>query len=99
MSNGQQAGLVRSENSVITPLVVIRPILLEPFSVNQRLPSGPGAMPQGMADLVGTANSVIEPPVVIRAIRLPTDFGDPQVAVGAGRDPHRPAARAEVDTS
>ena len=51
---------------MITPLVVIRPILDAPFSVNQMLPSGPAAMPHGIADFVGTANSVITPPVVIR---------------------------------
>ena len=32
-------------NSVMTPAVVIRPILLPSYSVNQRLPSGPAAMP------------------------------------------------------
>ena len=98
MSKGQRPAMP-SENSEITPLVVIRPILLEPFSVNQRLPSGPRAMPQGMANLVGTANSVIEPPVVIRAIRSPDRLGDPEVAVRAGGDPHRPAAGAEAHRS
>ena len=62
-----------SEYSVITPAVVIRPILPEPSSVNHRLPSGPAVIPQGNADAVGTVNSVIEPPVVIRAIRSPDD--------------------------
>ena len=89
------AAVASSEYSVITPLVVIRPILPEPFSVNQRLPSGPAVIPQGKADAVGTANSVIDPPGVTRAIRSCRRLGDPEVAVGAGGDPHRPAARAQ----
>ena len=36
-----------------TPAVVIRPILLPPFSVNQRLPSGPAVMPVGSLLAVG----------------------------------------------
>ena len=32
-------------NSVTMPAVVIRPILLHRFSVNQRLPSGPAVIP------------------------------------------------------
>ncbi len=77
---------------MITPLVVIRPILPEPFSVNQRLPSGPAVIPQGRADAVGTANSVIDPPGVIRAIlsvpasvtqRLPSE----PVVIRVGRLP------------
>ncbi len=35
--------------SLIAPAVVIRPILLEPFSVNQSAPSGPAVMPAGPA--------------------------------------------------
>jgi hypothetical protein len=34
-------------NSVITPDVVMRPILFPDSSVNQILPSGPAAMPKG----------------------------------------------------
>src|SRR5512142_562116 len=57
-------------NSVITPAVVIRPILLPSASVNQRAPSGPAVMPAGALFGVGTANSVITPAVVIRPILL-----------------------------
>ena len=41
-------------NSVMTPPVVIRPILLPSCSVNQRAPSGPGVMPDRPAVVVGT---------------------------------------------
>ncbi len=57
-------------NSVTTPAVVIRPIFLPKYSVNQRLPSGPAAMYQGLLFAVGMANSVMTPAVVIRPIRL-----------------------------
>ena len=50
---------------------MIRPILLPPNSVNQRLPSGPAAMPAGSLLAVGTVNSVMTPAVVIRPILLP----------------------------
>src|SRR5512143_1309164 len=55
-------------NSVMTPAVVIRPILLPAASVNQRAPSGPAVIP-GICPGVGTANSVSTPAVVIRPIR------------------------------
>src|SRR5439155_12495369 len=45
--------------SVMTPPVVIRPILLAASSVNHRLPSGPEVMPCGMLATVGTGYSVI----------------------------------------
>ena len=48
-----------SENSVIEPAGVIRPILPEANSVNQTLPSGPAAIPTGWLAAVGTANSAI----------------------------------------
>jgi len=35
-------------NSVIVPLVVMRPIALAPRSLNQRLPSGPRVIVAGM---------------------------------------------------
>jgi hypothetical protein len=47
-------------NSVITPAVVIRPMLLA-FSVNQRLPSGPAAMLPDPLLGTGVANSVMTP--------------------------------------
>src|SRR5579862_7948151 len=64
-------GLLLAEggvNSVVTPAGVIRPILLLPNSVNQRLPSLPAVM------LTGTrfvTNSMIPPLTVILPIRLP----------------------------
>src|SRR5258706_403686 len=50
-------------NSVITPAVVMRPIL-SPSSVNHSAPAGPVVMPAG----AGTGNSVITPAVVMRPI-------------------------------
>ncbi len=52
---------------------VIRPILLPTVSVNQRLPSGPAAMPAGPLPAVGLRNSVTSPPGVMRPIRLPVN--------------------------
>lgn len=43
----------------MVPLGVMRPILLPPASVNQRLPSGPAVMPWGRLSVVGIGNSVI----------------------------------------
>ena len=47
--------------SLITPAVVMRPILFPAglYSVNQRAPSGPAAMPKGRLLAVGIGNSVI----------------------------------------
>ncbi len=51
MSTGDKKAVGRpgtpatSGNSVIAPSVVIRPILLAPFSVNHSAPSGPEAIP------------------------------------------------------
>src|ERR1700722_20016406 len=59
---------VEIANSVIVPLVVIRPILLTLFSVNQRLPSGPATMSSGSLLGVGIANSAMPPTVVMRPI-------------------------------
>src|SRR5262249_3069366 len=56
-------------NSVITPAVVIRPILLVSFSVNHSAPSGPVVISQ-VPRPVGIGNSVITPAVVIRPILL-----------------------------
>ncbi len=57
---------------MITPSVVIFPILFPSVSVNQRLPSGPVAMPSGWPGAVGIGNSVITPAVVMRPILLPS---------------------------
>jgi hypothetical protein len=48
---------------VNVPVVVTRPILLAPLSVNQRAPSGPGVMEKPAAVAVGIANSVKTPAV------------------------------------
>src|ERR1035438_6827056 len=58
-------------NSVIMPLVVMRPTLLPSCSTNHRAPSGPVTMPSGAAPAVGTGYSVTAPPMVIRPILLP----------------------------
>ena len=50
------------------PLVVIRPIRLPLFSVNQRLPSGPAAIRKGEPYADGIGNSVTVPLVVMRPI-------------------------------
>ena len=55
-------------NSVMTPVGVIRPMLLRRCSVNHRLPSGPAVMPQGPLPAVGVGNSAKTPAVVTRPI-------------------------------
>src|SRR2546421_341999 len=50
---------------------VMRPILLPLSSVNQRLPSGPAAIPYGELLVVGTGNSVMVPLGLMRPILLP----------------------------
>src|SRR5450631_814036 len=54
-------------NSVTTPAVVMRPILLVPSSANHSAPCGPAVMPMGKL-LSGSMNSVKVPVVVIRPI-------------------------------
>jgi hypothetical protein len=56
-----------SENSVITPEVVIRAIVSPVCVVIQRLPSDPAAIPYGRS-LAGSENSVITPAGVILPI-------------------------------
>ena len=53
---------------MIVPDVVILPIWLPLYSVNQRLPSGPAVMPMREAGGGGDGYSVIVPAVVIRPI-------------------------------
>src|SRR5258708_38044142 len=67
-------------NSVTTPLGLMRPIRLLPFSANHRLPSGPAVMPAGLLLSVGMGNSVIAPAGVIRPMRL-TPFASAVVSV------------------
>jgi len=57
MALGFLVGLGRGY-SVIAPDVVIRPILLPPYSVNHNAPSDPGAMPSGKPKAVGKVYSV-----------------------------------------
>src|SRR5260370_3793434 len=72
--------------SVMAPAVVLRPILLEFGSVNQRLPSGPAVIHQAAPD--EPRYSVMVPPGVIRPIP------GPPVSVN-----HRlPSAPAAIDT-
>src|ERR1022692_1578602 len=59
MSQGSRPG-VGSGNSVMAPLVVMRPILFPRVSVNQRAPSGPGVTEKGRLDLVGMSYSAID---------------------------------------
>ena len=59
-------------NWVMTPAVVIRPILLPESSANHSAPSGPAAMPKGPLLAVGRLNSLVTTPSgVIRPILLP----------------------------
>src|SRR5438309_1236169 len=62
--------VVGIRNSVTTPAVVIRPILLASNSVNQRFPSGPEVISK-LDVVAGIENSVTAPAVVIRPILLP----------------------------
>src|SRR5579864_247234 len=71
---------VGSGNSVIAPVVVMRPILLPLFSVNHRAPSGPTVMPNGKALGVGKGYSVKTPAVVTRPILLVALFSANQKA-------------------
>ena len=59
-----------AENSVTTPAGVIRPIRFAPYSVNQRLPSGPAVIPAGTAVALMPAENVGDAAVgVMRPIR------------------------------
>ena len=53
-------------SSEIEPPVVMRPTLLLPLSVYQRLPSRPAAMSKGLLPGAGVGNFEIEPAVVTR---------------------------------
>jgi hypothetical protein len=56
--------------SVMTPVVVVRPMLFPRYSVNHSAPSGPAVIPEGKLFAVGTGYSVITPAVVMRPILL-----------------------------
>ena len=68
--SGRHPGVRPSENSVTSPLGVIRPTALTCASENHTFAVGPGTMPSGPAR-GGTGNSVISPEVVIRPMLLP----------------------------
>jgi hypothetical protein len=74
-------------NSLIEPLGVIIPILFPFRSVNQRLPSGPGAIPSGRAFSVGIVNSAIEPLGVIIPIFSPRYSVNHRSPSGPGASP------------
>src|SRR5438094_246871 len=98
MSSGWLSGDA-SGNSVTAPAGVIRANLFALFSVNQRLPSGPVAMPAGRdgADAVPVEGAArhgdLEQPPRRRhpadAARAVTVLGEPEVSVRAGRDEER----------
>ncbi len=77
------------------PPGVIRPIRLPVCSVNQRLPSGPVAMPNGPLLAVMTENSVIVPRGVMRPILCRSCLSEPEIAVRPRRDAVRAAACGE----
>ena len=70
MYQGPLSG-VGSGNSLSSPDVVIRPILLLLSSVNQIAPSDPTVIPFGLLSGVGSRNSVTFPAVVMRPTLLP----------------------------
>src|SRR6202022_2664540 len=63
-------------SATMAPAVVITPTFPWPLvcSVNQRLPSGPDVMPNGIAPAPCVENSVITPAGVTRPILPPTTF-------------------------
>ena len=77
----------------MTPAVVIRPIWCVAPSVNQRLPSGPAAIPRGPLKAVGIVNSVTAPAVVIRPILLvlpPLNSTNQRLSSGPNAKPKEP---------
>ena len=71
------------------PSRVIRPIMFNPLSVNQRLPSGPaiicsGELSESMG--VGIVNSVMEPSGVMPPDLVAIRIGEPEIVVRAGCD-------------
>src|SRR5207244_6484266 len=81
---------VGTANSVTTPAVVIRPILLPACSVNHRLPSGPAVIPVGVLPAVGTAFSVtgwVSPYVGMRPTLFPAPSTRNSLPFGPGATP------------
>ena len=85
--SGRQPGVRPLENSVTSPLGVMRPTWLRCASENHRLPSGPATMPSGPAPGVLSANSVIAPAVVMRPILLPAFSQNQNAPSGPGMMP------------
>src|SRR5258708_5241346 len=77
---------VGTANSVTTPAVVIRPILLV-FSVNHSAPSGPVVMKSGPPAGSGRTNSVMLPKATVPPISTGTDSEHHRAPSGAPRDP------------
>ena len=75
---------------------MIRPILSPPYSVNQRLPSGPAAIPSGSLPAVGIGNSGDFRRRGDPADRVAVELGEPEVAVRARRDPRGRRAGREL---
>src|SRR5947207_2967548 len=85
----------------MAPAVVMRPTWLAPKSVNQRFPSGPGAIPMAECGAPPVIEKTVPAPGGVMgsiggrfAWGDPTDamtplFGEPQVAVGARCDSPR----------
>ena len=61
-----QLSAVAIGNSLMSPVVVIRPIRLLPACVNHSAPSGPLVICRGLLKAVGIGNSVKTPLVVMR---------------------------------
>ena len=77
---------------MIAPAGVILPILLALDSVNQRLPSGPAAMPSGPLRSVGTEYWVIVPEGVILPILLALGSVNQRLPSGPAAIMKEPAA-------
>ena len=69
---------------VNAPAVVMRPILLPEYSVNQSAPSGPLVMPSGKLFSVGMGYSVSAPAVVMRPILSPLNSVNQSAPSGPG---------------
>ena len=74
--------------SLKVPPVVIRPILLPAFSVNQRLPSGPAVICCGALAAVGMTYSVTTPLVVIWPMVLPLASVNQRLPLGPAVIPY-----------
>ena len=108
IESGRAPGEMPSENSVMSPFGVMRPMALTSVSENQTLPSGPRMMPSGPAFGVGSGNSAISPFSVMRPIlfaafcanqRLPSAPTVMPIGVALGSDSansvNAPLARIE----